>query len=155
MKTTPILGPVALTAGAVSTEGNVTEVDLSRQGLSREFIISAKITENTTAPGSARTVTLHWYWSDERIAGPTITILAARLLARKDNTTPTALHGVSTAMTRSTAASETKYFTVSTTVLRPIAKYLYLTVTKTTEDSGSIPTLTVFLTRVPSTAIEL
>jgi hypothetical protein len=137
-----LLNAVALTAGAV-TDGNPVEVDFGAQGLTREFVFALKVVENSTAPGSARTITLNYYFSNDKIAAPLV-----------GSTINTALSGrktAATAVTRSTSASSTTNFSIVTTPVRPLARYMYVTLTKTTEDSGSIPTVTLTLQRVPST----
>lgn len=157
MKTTTILGPVALAAGVV-TDGNITEVDMSRQGLDREFIITGKVVENATAPGAARTITVNYWWSDERVALTTAGLLS--LAARKQGFvgatgSQVALLPATQPMLRISTASVTNYYNVSTTILRPLAGYLYISITKTTEDANSIPTLTLKMARLPSVNLAL
>jgi len=143
----------ALTAGVV-TEGNLTLVDLGASAITREFSASLRVVENATAPGGSRTITVNYYWSDYDLTSvATDAERILQLVDRKNNFT---------AVTRRNTASSTRYFSlVSATTnaglyLRPLARYLYISITKTTEDSGSIPTATLNLVRVmaqTSTAI--
>lgn len=143
-----IYDSVAMTAGVV-TEGNWTYVDLqSYSKTKREFALSAKIVENTTAPGGARTITVNYYWSDYlyNITETTEAELILRLAARKT---------AATAMTRRNTASSTTCYSTVATPFRPIARYLYVSITKTTEDALSIPTLTLNLVGVPGQVTSL
>lgn len=139
-----LLNGVALTAGAV-TDGNAVEVDLGGTGLTREFVLSLVVTENATAPGGSRTITPNYYFSDTKLPSDfTGTSVNTTLNGRK-----TAL----SAITRINTASSVTHFSLVTTPIRPLARYLYVTLTKTTEDAGSIPTVTLRLQRVPSTSL--
>lgn len=144
-----IFSETTLAAGVV-TEGNLRRVDLNSAGLNREFCADLVVLENATAPGAARTITINYYWSNVNLDG--VASDAERILqlaGRKNNFT---------AITRISTASSTRYFSLTSATtgaglyLRPLGRYLYVSVTKTTEDSGSIPTITLNLVRVPAVA---
>ena len=146
-KVKTIHNALALTAGAV-TDGNQTQVDFGALGgAGREFTFGAKITENAVAAGGGRTVTLNYYWSEDNLASlASDAVRLARVVASKTSVT---------AFARSTSASVTKQFIGPTTPFRPLARYMIITLDKTTEDSGSVPTITLNLIRVPTTAKDV
>lgn len=82
-----VLSAVTLADGALS-DANITQVDFNSLPVCREFVLSARITPNTTAPGATKWIAINWYWSDENIATSSVTALLA---ARKHTSGPMVL----------------------------------------------------------------
>lgn len=98
-------GAIQTTAGVISATGGtdqlMTQVDLSRYPLAREFILSGRLTGNTTSVGASKYLQLNWYWSDYNIASIDSTLVLANTLLllakRKFNTGPIALDNLTLA----------------------------------------------------------
>ncbi len=143
-KVKQIYASQALATGA-GTDIHPVEVDFQNIGQTAEFLLSAKIVGNATAPGGSRTVTPNLYWSDEKLALPSDapTVLAAR----KQALSALAIaNSVSATRQYQCVASTGLGGTNSAGVIcpfRPLARYLYVTVDKTTEDANAVSTLTL------------
>ena len=131
---------VVLAAATVVTKGNLVKVDMSsRVRTSAEFnIILKTVTDASTAPGSSKTVQVHYFWSDvdlDTLADATVIL---QLADRRVDLTAEAL---------TNSVATTQYFESGSEV-RAKAKFLYLAIT-TTSNTGAV-TITTELRRVPS-----
>lgn len=138
-----IIDAVVLTAGA-QTDNNITILDFDKIGTTAEFILSAKTLGNSVQPGTPRTVTVNYYWADEDPTGAVAADLASggKHFLRKTATTAIALIN---------AASKTTYAQCNTTPIRPQARFMIVSIDKTTEDANALTTLTVWLRKLRST----
>lgn len=87
-------GPIQSSSNVISATGGtnqlMTEVDLGKYSLSREFLLSGRLTGNTTSVGASKYVAANFYWSDYKISTIDSTLIAANtllLLARRKFTT--------------------------------------------------------------------
>lgn len=141
MHTTEILSATIVGAAGAGTDAGMVEVDMSSLSLDREFLLVGKTVGNTTAPGSAKTVTLNYYFSDEKIdsfASAAATILADRKVS-------------SSAKTLTNSASITQMWAF-TGIIRPLGRWMYVSFDNDDTDADSSVAITVSVSRVPSTA---
>lgn len=143
----PIAAVVLTAAGA--TDGSMVKIDF-QSGVyrrAREFFLTGKTVGNATAPGSTKTLTLNYYWSDDELDPTTASTVTVPCANRK-----TAL----SAVTLPNSVSATRQWNFSgATALRQQARFLYLSLDMSTLDSGATETVTVNFVPAPSTAVNL
>ena len=110
---------------ASGTDGHVVEIDFG-QLLPSEFTFTIggkTVTDASTAPGAADTVTVNQYWSDESVStGSAATLLADRKVA-------------GSAKTLTNTAATTQYWGFAAEQA-PKARFLYITVDNTAIDAA-------------------
>ena len=118
---------------AAKTELQIVEVDLFKlRDLKCNLRVNAKIVTGATAPGTTKTLTLVWFWSDVPVASASV---KAQLAARKAS---------ADAITLDNNTATTLFYDAA----GPIAvesRYLYLGVTQDALDTGATLALTTYL----------
>ena len=136
-----IIGPVTATEGS---ETGHTKINLDNYRAGREFILTGRSVTNGTAPGSSKTITLKYYWSDvDFTAGSAAaTVLADRVTSL-------------TAKTLTDAADTTQDWQFTASPVRMLAPYCMVTYTVSSLATNADITLTVNHVVVPSTYVDL
>lgn len=126
---------VATTSPCLLDFGEVKDYWDPKRTRTEQYTLSLKtVTEHGTAPGGSKTVKVNRYWSDELVALPVATLLAARKTAGG-------------ALTLTNAIDTTQYFEACA-AFGVNARYLYLTFDVTAMDAGASFTGEVRLNRL-------
>lgn len=158
-RTDVIFNEVNVGEETADTDARMYIVDFTKDIALREFRLKYKTVCNATAPG-ANNLVFNIYWSNERID----TLLGSsedvgvEIAGDADVDAITlALEGDKTTSTKAivNTASKTVIDDAMDALIRPQARYGYITYDKPALDAGSDITLTVSLVRIPSVYTDL
>lgn len=145
---------------AADDDNKLYIVDFSKDIQLREFRLQGKMKETSgTGPGSSKNIVVNVYWSNERIetdagvaiqdagtviaGSATVDTITAALENNKDATSKT--------LDNTASVVRNADFSTSGAVMRPKARYAYITFDKPQLSAGSDVEFTLDLVRIPST----
>lgn len=130
---------------ASGSETGYTKVDMAAFSVAREIHLTGKTVTNSVAPGSSKTLTVYYYWSDEDL---TPGAAAAAILADRKTSL--------TAKTIGNNASETlQWRFTGATPLRVEARFLYISYALTALAASAELTGAINVAVVPSAATDV
>ena len=158
-RTDTIFNAVNVGEETADTDARMYIIDFSKDIALREFRVKYKTVCNATAPG-ANNLVFNLYWSNERIdvtLGTTQDVGVEIAGSATIDAITLALEGDKTTTTKAiiNTASKTVVDDAFDALIRPTARYGYLTYDKPATDAGNDITLTVELVRMPSVYTDL
>jgi hypothetical protein len=157
---TKIFNKVNVGEEAADNDNVLYIVDFTKDIQLREFRLQGKMKETSgTGPGASKDIVVNVYWANERIeseagvavqstgqeiaGGSVVDTIAAALENNKDATTKT--------LDNTASVVRNADFSASGNVMRPKARYAYITFDKPQLAAGSDVEFTLELVRIPTT----